>query len=262
MTTQLAVPAMAPELIAVVVSKPWRWKNRTRTPNTAASPPTSEVNMLDVSRATHRPYGIGPATAPVTAQASLSTGSWASTKASATQSHSAPRMTSSEPDASDSTPTMAHRPIRLPSTMARLAQLIRLASTSLGTSTPAAAARDWRSAGSRPFCDLAIRTVAGSSVDRCSWVRMAWMVAVSRTWVATAVTRSVPASTAAAATAAARSRSVRPAGAEDEARRKSRRHGPSGVTTTVCGLSAPCAMPAARSASTEVRSWAMNSSLS
>ena len=35
---QLAVVAMAPELTAAVASYPWRWKNLTRTANTAASP--------------------------------------------------------------------------------------------------------------------------------------------------------------------------------------------------------------------------------
>ena len=85
LTTQLAVPAMAPELMAAAASSPWRWKKRTRTPKTAASPPTNDVNMLDVSRATHRPKGSGPMTAPVRAQAPVTTGSCASTKAAATQ---------------------------------------------------------------------------------------------------------------------------------------------------------------------------------
>ena len=37
---------MAPELSAVAESYPWRWKNRTRTANTATSPPTSDVNIV------------------------------------------------------------------------------------------------------------------------------------------------------------------------------------------------------------------------
>ena len=49
--TLMAADAMAPELSAVAESYPWRWKNRTRTANTAMSPPTSEVNMFEVSRA-------------------------------------------------------------------------------------------------------------------------------------------------------------------------------------------------------------------
>src|SRR5690349_16891083 len=87
LATQLAVPAMAPELMAASMSYPWHWKNRTRTAKTATSPPTNDVNRLDISRAAHRPYGIGPITAPVTTQALLSTGIWASTNASATHPH-------------------------------------------------------------------------------------------------------------------------------------------------------------------------------
>ena len=84
LTTQLAVPAMAPELMAAGASRPWRWKKRTRTPKTAASPPTNDVKRLDVSRATQRPKGSGPMTAPVRAQAPVTTGSWPRTKAAAT----------------------------------------------------------------------------------------------------------------------------------------------------------------------------------
>ena len=52
---QLAVDAMAPELTAVAASYPLRWKNLTRSANTAASPPTSAVKVFDVSSARHRP---------------------------------------------------------------------------------------------------------------------------------------------------------------------------------------------------------------
>ena len=47
-------------------------------------------------------------------------------------------MTLNEPDASVRTPMISHRPTRLPTTIKRLGQLIRFASTSFGTSTPAA----------------------------------------------------------------------------------------------------------------------------
>jgi len=108
------VPAIAPELMAAGASSPWRWKKRTRTPKTAASPPTNDVNMLEVSRATHRPKGSGADTAPVRAQAPVTTGSCPSTKAAATQPHAAPRMTLSEAAASVRTPMISHRPTRLP----------------------------------------------------------------------------------------------------------------------------------------------------
>src|SRR6185437_5931175 len=164
LATQLAVPAMAPELMAASVSYPWHWKNLTRTAKTAASPPMNDVNRLDISRAAHRPYGIGPITAPVTTQALLSTGIWASTNASATHPHLAPSMTLRDPDALLNTARMAHRPIRLPSTIARFIQLIRFASTSLGTSTPIPVASACRSEARNPFCDRAIRSVTGSRV--------------------------------------------------------------------------------------------------
>ena len=138
-------------------------------------------------------------------------------------------------------------------TINRLGQLIRFASTSFGTSTPAAAASDSRSVLRKPFCDRAIRSVSGSSVERCSWVRTACSVSASSTRQVEATARSMPTTTATVATAAARSRSVRMAGADDEARRKSRRSGPCAVTRTVSGLSAPCEIPAFAEDSTERR---------
>ena len=74
-TVQLAVDAMAPELTAAAVSDPWRWKNLTRTANTATSPPASAVKVLEVSSATHRPNGSWPGTEPMTAHASATIGS-------------------------------------------------------------------------------------------------------------------------------------------------------------------------------------------
>ena len=137
---------MAPELMAAGASSPWRWKKRTRTPKTAASPPTNDVKRLEVSRATQRPKGSGPMTAPVSAQAPVTTGSWARTKAAATQPQLAPRMTLSEPEASVRTPMISQSPTRLPTTISRLGQLMRFASTNFGTSTPAAVARPSRNA--------------------------------------------------------------------------------------------------------------------
>ena len=156
---------------------------------------------------------------------------------------------------------ISQSPTRLPMTINRLGQLIRFASTSFGTSTPAAVASDSRSVLRNPFCERAIRSVSGSSVERCRRVRTAWIVSVSSTRQVAATARSTPTTTAAAATAAARSRSVRIAGAEDEARRKSRSSGPSGVMRTVSGLSAPCEIPAWRSTSTERRNPSTSSSL-
>ena len=86
-------------------------------------------------------------------------------------------------------------------TINRLGQLIRFASTSFGTSTPAAAASDSRSVLRKPFCDRAIRSVSGSSVERCSWVRTACSVSVSSTRQVAATARSMPTTTAAVATA-------------------------------------------------------------
>src|SRR5690242_16672558 len=74
LAVQLAVVAMAPELTAAVASYPWRWKNLTRTAKTAVSPPTSAVNVLEVSSARHRPYGSWPGTALLSAQASAAIG--------------------------------------------------------------------------------------------------------------------------------------------------------------------------------------------
>ena len=128
-------------------------------------------------------------------------------------------MTLSEPAASVRTPMISHRPTRLPMTINRLGQLIRFASTSFGTSTPAAAASDSRSVLRKPFCERAIRSVSGSSVDRCSWVRTACNVSVSSTRRVDATARSMPTTAATVATPAARSRSVRIAGADEEARR-------------------------------------------
>ncbi len=216
--------------------------------------------MLDISSATQRPKGMGPSTAPVSAQAPVTTGSCARTKAAATQPHAAPRMTLKDPEASVSTPMMSHNPTRLPMTISRLGQLMRLASTSLGTSTPAAFARSSRNPFRKPFCGRVMRSVSGSRVERCKRVRTAWMVSVSSTRHVAATARSVPTTAAAAATAAARSRSVRVAGAEEEARRKSRSSGPCAVTTTVSGLNAPCEIPARHSTTTARRNWSMSSS--
>ena len=107
-------------------------------------------------------------------------------------------------------------------TINRLGQLMRLASTSLGTSTPAAAASDSRSVRTSPFCVRASRSVSASSVERCRRVSTVWIVSVSRTRHAAATVRSTPTTTARAATAAATSRSV--------PRRGSRRRGAPEVT--------------------------------
>ena len=135
--------------------------------------------------------------------------------------------------------------------ISRLGQLMRLASTSLGTSTPAPAASDSRSVLENPFWPFTMRAVSGSNVERCKRVRTVSIDAVSSTRQVAATARSTPTTAASAATAAATSREVRVGGAEDEARRKSRSTGPVAVTTTVSGLSAPCAIPAARSTSTD-----------
>ncbi len=199
LTTQLAVPAMAPELIAAGASSPWRWKNRTRTPNTAASPPTKEVNMFDVSRATQRPNGSGPMTAPVSAQAPVTTGSWPEDEGGGHPRQGGAADDASDPDASVRTPMISHSPTMLPMTINKLGQLIRFASTSFGTSTPAAVASDSRRVFKNPFCVRAMRSVSGSSVERCRRVRTAWIVAVSRTRQVAATARSTPTTTAAAA---------------------------------------------------------------
>src|SRR5690348_11817282 len=119
-TVQLEVDAMAPELIAASASDPWRWKNLTRTANTAALPPTSAVKVLEVSSAMHRPNGSWPGTEPVTAHASATIGSCASTNVSATQPQLAPLMTSSDWPTSASTPMIAQIPISVPIPNTRL----------------------------------------------------------------------------------------------------------------------------------------------
>ena len=96
LTVQLAVVAIAPALTAASASYPWRWKNLTRSAKTATSPPTSAVKMLEVSSATHRPNGIWPTAAPVSAQPSGTTGSVAKTNVRATQPQLAPLMASRE----------------------------------------------------------------------------------------------------------------------------------------------------------------------
>ena len=106
-----------------------------------------------------------------------------------------------------------------------------------------------------------MRTVSGSSAERCSRVRTAWIVSVSRTRQVEATARSMPTTTAATATAAARSPSVRIGGADDEARRKSRNSAPCAVRRTVSGLRAPWEIPALRSTSTERRKPSTSSSL-
>ena len=87
----------------------------------------------------------------------------------------------SDPSASLSTPMISHRPTRLPMTISRLGQLIRFASTSLGTSTPAAVASDSRNVRTNPFCVRAMRSVSASSVERCRWVSTVWIVSMSST---------------------------------------------------------------------------------
>ena len=153
-------------------------------------------------------------------------------------------MTLSEPDALVSTPMISQSPTRLPITIRRFGQLMRLLSTSFGTSTPACVATDARNDLRKPFCVRLMCSVTGSMVERCSEVRITCTASASKTRQAPAAARSIPTTTAAAATAAAMSLSVRVAGADEEARRKLRSSGPSGVSTTVLGLRAPCAMPA------------------
>ena len=91
---------------------------------------------------------------------------------------------------------ISHSPTRLPTTINRLGQLIRFASTSLGTSTPAAAASASRSVLRKPFWDRAMRSVSGSSVERCKRVRTASIVSGSSTRQVEATPRSTPATTA------------------------------------------------------------------
>ena len=248
---QLAVDTMAPELSAAAASYPRRWKNLTRTVNTAMSPPTREVKVFEVSSARHRPNGSWPGTAPMSAHASETTGSWANRKASATQPQLAPLMTSSDPAASPSTPRMAQTPISEPAPNTRLAQLIRLASASLGTSMPVALATAARSWGSSFLSCCTASTVTGSRPERWRWTRAPRAVSASSTRPAAAAARSVPTRTAIAASTAARSPSRRASGADEDARRKFLRPtSPAAERMSVSEPSAPCAMPAARSRST------------
>ena len=145
---------------------------------------------------------------------------------------------------------ISHSPTRLPMTISRLGQLIRFASTSFGTSTPAAVASDSRRVLRNPFCERAMRSVSGSRVERCRRVSTAWIVWASRTRQVAATARSTPTTTAAAATAAARSRSVRGRG-RGRGTPEVAQQRPFGVIRTVSGLSAPWAIPALRSRSTE-----------
>ena len=191
--------------------------------------------------------------APSSAQPSATTGSWANRNVSATHPQLAPLMASRESPAPERIPMIAQMPISEPTANSRLGQLTRLASASLGTSMPAPAATAPRSWGSRSLWCWSAATVTGSSAERCRCTRAARAVSASSTRAAAAAVRSAPARTAIAPSAAARSPSRRPAGAEADARRKSRTQMPRSDTMMVSPPSAPWAMRASRSRSTASR---------
>ena len=132
---------------------------------------------------------------------------------------------------------ISQSPTRLPTTIKRLGQLMRFASTSFGTSTPAAAAR--RLAQRLEVALLRLGHAHGLGVQRGA-LQAGEDSLDRRRGRAPGRSRPrrglMPATTATAATAAARSPSVRMAGADDEARRKSRSTGPCAVASTVSGL--------------------------
>ena len=189
-------------------------------------------------------------TAPVNAQAPVTTGSWARTNAATTHPQSASRMSASEPDASVSTPMISHSPTRLPDHHEEVGPADPLGLVELGDLRPPAWRRAPRGVTVRnPFCGRAIRSVSGSmhsiAADGSGRSAPCRCRAPDRR---TATARSTPTTAASAATAAATSRSVRVTGAEEEARRKSRSTGvPSAAVSMVVSGSGPrgrCRRPA------------------
>ena len=117
---------------------------------------------------------------------------------------------------------------------------------------PAASATASRNWGSRSFCPRSAATVTGSSAERCRCTSASRAASVSRARAAAAAVRSAPTRTATAASAAARSASSRASGADEDAQRKSlRQTTPSADTMIVSAPSAPWAIPASRSRSTD-----------
>ena len=150
------------------------------------------------------------------------------------------------------TPIRAHPPMSVPTTRARVTQLIRRGSISLGTSTPTAAAPCSRRPTRRAFLPRRVRDATGSRAARCRNGRAPTMTSAGADRTAAATARSGPATTAAAARTAAASRSSWSTEATVEAVRKSTMPAASSSSTTIVSVErAPWAMRADR----RMRSW-------
>ena len=146
-----------------------------------------------------------------------------------------------------STPMSAHPPMSVPNTRARLIQLIRRGSISLGTSTPALFAPSSRTAARIALRPRSVRAARGSSAARWRNGSAATSSSDRAVRTAAATARSGPTTSAVAARVAARSRSNWSGVATVAADRMSMNPDrPSSASTIDSVESEPWVMPAAR----------------
>src|SRR5664280_2326515 len=169
----------------------------------------------------------------------------------ATQPHLAPVMVLHDLVTLTRTAMRAHPPTRVPTTRARLTQLTRRGSMSLGTSTPAAAAPWSRKPVRMAFLPRRAFDATGASAARCRNGNASTRASDGTIRAAAAMVRSGPATTARAARVAAMSLLSWSALATVDAARKSTIPvEPSSSTTMVSVDREPWAMPVSRSAIT------------